>query len=89
MKTTTCGSGTFITFRLGGERKTGQRSGGLPFGRGEAKKPPLCIFSVKPQRNSFNLPISIALCSNVLVFRQKYNYHVLANLTYGYLLLCT
>jgi hypothetical protein len=38
MKTTTCGSGTFVTFRRGGERKTGHRSGGLPSGRGEARR---------------------------------------------------
>jgi len=50
MNTKTCGPGTCITFRLGGERKTSHRSGGLPSGRGEAKvlspKPPICLLNL-------------------------------------------
>jgi len=59
-----------VTFRLGGERKTSHRSGGLPNGRGEAKvlslEPPLCLLNLKHQRNIsyyyFYNP-TIALCS--------------------------
>jgi len=63
MNTTTCGPRMCVTFRLGGERKTSHRSGGLPSGRGEAKvlspEPPLCLLNLKHQRNNFMLTIFI------------------------------